>query len=146
MGTLENDDSGDGIISLVKETASGLGQLVADHIRLARVEMTADAKSYARDVGMLVAGGFIIAVGYGLGCIAAGMALARVIGAPIAFLGLALLHLVAGVIALVVIARRMKRIQLMQGTKHEVSRSVNALAARPNALMPGSNGLLPRSH
>ena len=42
---------GDGIITLVKETASGFGQLVADHIRLARVEMTADAKSYARDIG-----------------------------------------------------------------------------------------------
>src|SRR6266513_2369520 len=129
----EGDESSDGIISLVKETASGLGQLVADHIRLARLEMTADAKSYARDVGMMLGGGFILAVGYGLGCIAAGTALARVIGAPLAFLALALLHLAVGVIALVVIARRMKRIQLMQGTKHEVSRSVNALAstARP---------------
>ena len=137
----EGDESSDGIISLVKETASGLGQLVADHIRLARLEMTADAKSYARDVGMMLVGGFILAVGYGLGCIAAGAALARVIGAPFAFLALALLHLAVGVIALVVIARRMKRIQLMQGTKHEVSRSVNALAstARPNGIMARSH-------
>jgi hypothetical protein len=42
----------DGIITLVKEAASDFGQLVADHIRLARVEMTADAKSYARDIAM----------------------------------------------------------------------------------------------
>ena len=140
MGTLdEGDDSSDGIISLVKETASGLGQLVADHIRLARLEMTADAKSYGRDVGMLLAGGFIVAIGYGLGCIAAGMALARVIGAPLAFLALALLHVAVGVIALLVIAGRMKHLQLMQGTKHEVSRSVNALTAKPN-------GLTARSH
>ena len=140
MGILdESGESGDGIISLVKETASGLGQLVADHIRLARLEMTADAKTYARDIGMLLAGGIVVAIGYVLGCIAAGTALARVIGAPLAFLALALLNIVVGAIALVMMSRRMKRIQLMQGTKHEVSRSVNALTAKPN-------GLLPRSH
>src|SRR5436190_24389771 len=92
----EGDESSDGIIALVKETASGFGQLVADHIRLARLEMTADAKSYARDIGMLVIGGFILAVGYGLACIAAGTALARLMGAPLAFVCLALLHLIVG--------------------------------------------------
>ena len=76
----------------MKEAAGGLGQLVADHIRLARIEMTADAKSYVRDIGMLAIGGFILAVGYGLACIAGGLALARVIGAPLAFASLALLH------------------------------------------------------
>ena len=60
----------DGIITLVKEAASDFGQLVADHIRLARVEMTADAKSYARDVATLLVGAFILAAGYGLACIA----------------------------------------------------------------------------
>ena len=130
MGTLDESDAGDGIITLVKETASGLGQLVADHIRLARLEMTADAKLYAGDVGKLLAGGFVLAIGYGLGCIAVGTALGRVIGAPLAFAALALLHIAIGAIALGLIARRIKRIQLMQGTKHEVSRSVNVLTAR----------------
>ena len=50
--SMKSDHEG-GLIALVKETASGFGQLVADHIRLARVEMTADAKSYVRDGGML---------------------------------------------------------------------------------------------
>ena len=123
-------DSGerdDGIIALVKETASGFSQLVADHIRLARLEMTADAKLYVRDGVMLAIGSFIVAAGYGLACIAAGMALSRVIGGPLAFACLALLHLIVGVIALVMIARRMKNVQLMQGTKNEVSRSMSAL-------------------
>jgi len=128
MATLdERGNHDDGIIALVKETASGFGQLVADHIRLARLEMTADAKSYARDIGMLVIGGFILAVGYGLACIAAGTALARIMGAPLAFVCLALLHLVVGAIALAMIVRRMKSLQLMHETKHEVSRSVDAL-------------------
>ncbi len=131
MATLgETRDDDGGLIALVKETASGFGQLVADHIRLARLEMTADAKSYVRDGSMLLVGAFILAVGYGLACIAAGAALARVIGVPLAFAGLALVHLLAGAIALALILRRMKNIQLMHETKTEVSRSVSVLSVR----------------
>jgi hypothetical protein len=61
MATLDDRSDGDGgIIALVKETASGFGQLVGDHIRLARLEMTADAKSYVRDVAMLLCAGFVV--------------------------------------------------------------------------------------
>ena len=130
MGMAGESEHGDGIISLVKEAASGFGQLVADHIRLARVEMTADAKSYARDVGTLLIFGFIAAAGYGLACIAAGLALATIIGGPLAFGSLALLHLLVGGIALGLTVRKMKRAQLMHETKLEVSRSVNVLSRR----------------
>jgi uncharacterized membrane protein YedE/YeeE len=131
MPTLDDgDDRDDGLIALVKETASGIGQLVADHIRLARIEMTADARGTMRDVALLLVAGFIFAMGYGLACIAAGAALARVIGTPLAFVGLGMVHIVAGVVALAMITGRMKHIQLMQGTKHEVNRSVSALTMR----------------
>jgi uncharacterized membrane protein YedE/YeeE len=124
------DDHGDGIIALVKETADGLGQLVADHIKLARIEMTADAKTYLRELSMLTVGAFIFAVGYGLACIAAGTALARIMGGPLAFAGLAFIHVIVGAIALGVAVRRMKRVQLMQESKEEVSRSVSVLRDR----------------
>lgn len=131
MPTLdERGDHEGGLIALVRETASGFGQLVADHIRLARLEMTADAKSYVRDGSMLLVGGFILAVGYAMACIAAGLALSRVIGGPMAFAGLAVLHLIVGAIALGFITRRMKGAQLMQGTKEEVSRSISVLSTR----------------
>jgi len=130
MPRVDDDFGGDGILALVKETASGLGQLVADHIRLARVEMTADAKSYVRDLGVLALGGFVIAVGYGLACIAAGFALARVMGGPLAFALLAFLHVVAGAVALVLAMRKMKQVQLMHETKQEVGRSVSVLGGR----------------
>jgi uncharacterized membrane protein len=130
MPRVDDDFGGDGILALVKETASGLGQLVADHIRLARVEMTADAKSYVRDLGVVALGGFVIAVGYGLACIAAGFALARVMGGPLAFALLAFLHVVAGGFALVVAMRKMRHVQLMHETKQEVSRSVSVLGRR----------------
>jgi uncharacterized membrane protein YqjE len=130
MAMADESEHADGIIALVKETASGLGQLVGDHIRLARIEMTADAKTYVRDASMLVVGGFILAAGYGLACIAAGLGLARIIGGPLAFASLAVLHLVVGGIALVSMLRKMKQVQLMHETKQEVTRSVSALARR----------------
>ncbi|HEY7372769.1 MAG TPA: phage holin family protein [Polyangia bacterium] len=126
-------DSGerdDGIIALVKETADGLGQLVADHIKLARIEMTADAKGYVRDVGVLLVGAFVLAIGYGLACIAVGTALGRVIGAPLAFACLAVLHLAIGAFALALARSRMKRVQLMHDTKLEVSRSMGVFSKR----------------
>jgi hypothetical protein len=130
MATLDESRDGDGIIALVRETASGFGQLVADHIKLARLEMTADAKAYVRDGSWLLIGSFIVATGYVLACIAAGIALSRVMGGAVAFACLAALHLIVGAIALAVIVRRMKGVQLMQGTKEEVSRSVSALTTR----------------
>src|SRR4051812_4142949 len=111
MGVADESEHSDGIIALVKETASGLGQLVGDHIRLARIEMTADAKTYARDVSMLLVGGLILVAGYGLACIAAGLGLARIIGGPLAFACLAVLHLIAGGIALAVMLKRIKRVR-----------------------------------
>jgi hypothetical protein len=51
-------------------------------------------------------------------------------GAPLAFVALAVLHLIVGAIALALIVRRMKSIQLMRETKYEVSRSVSTLTTR----------------
>jgi uncharacterized membrane protein len=130
MGALDERDDDSGILALVKETASGFGQLVADHIRLARLEMTADAKLYVRDGAMVAICAVVLLMGYGLACIASGMALAMAIGVPLAFAALALLHMVLGGIALAVVIGRMKRLHLMRETKQEVSRSVSALTAR----------------
>jgi hypothetical protein len=130
MATLDESRDGDGIIALVRETASGFGQLVADHIKLARLEMTADAKAYVRDGGWLLIGSFIVITGYILACLAAGIALSRVMGGALAFTCLAALHLIVGALALAMIIRRMKSVQLMRGTKDEVSRSVSALTTR----------------
>jgi hypothetical protein len=126
----DRSDHDDGIISLVKETADGLGQLVADHIKLARIEMTTDVRAYFRELSLLLVGAFVFSVGYGLACIAAGTALARVMGGPLAFAGLAILHVVVGAFALGMAVRRMRRVQLMQESKEEVSRSVSVLRER----------------
>jgi Putative Actinobacterial Holin-X, holin superfamily III len=123
-------DETDGIISLVKETADGLGHLIADHIKLARVEIVSDAKTYSRQVGLLALAGAFAVFGYLFVWIAAALALGRVIGGAAAFLIVGLLHVIGGVLGLMAVMRRLKRARgVLDGTATEVGRSVSTLAA-----------------
>ena len=123
------DEDGDGLLSLVKETADGLGRLIADHIKLARVEMVADAKDWSRKAAMLLLAAVFVAVGYTFAWLAAAVALGRLIGVPLAFLAVAVLHLLGGALGLRAVSRRMKGVRIMNETASEVSRSVSTLAA-----------------
>src|SRR5262249_38158325 len=118
------DRERDGLIALVKDTADGLGRLIADHIKLARTEIVADAKSYARDTAVLGACVFVLAVGYAFAWIAAALALRRVIGAPLAFAAVAALHLILGAVGVAAAARAMRRTPPLLGTRTEVGPSV----------------------
>jgi hypothetical protein len=121
------NDEGDSIITLVRETADGLGRLIADHIKLARVELATDAKDYGRRVGLLAAAGAIIAIGYLFAWMAIALALGRLMGAPLAFLAVGVLHVVAGMFALSAVSRRLKTPRVMDQTVSEVGRTVTAL-------------------
>jgi hypothetical protein len=121
-------------MALVKETADGLGRLVADHIKLARTELVADAKSYGRDVAVFAAAVFVLALGYGLACVAGALALGRVIGGPLAFAAVAGLHLLLGAGGAFAAVRALRGTRPMAGTLNEVSLSVTALAAPVPAL------------
>jgi hypothetical protein len=123
------DDDRDGIVSLVKETADGLSRLVADHIRLARTEMIADARRYARGLGVTAAAAGLLGLGYVLGCVAGALALATVIGGPLAFAAVAGLHLLVGAVVMVVGMRQLRAERPMQETAAEVSRTVAVLTA-----------------
>ena len=127
----------DGIITLVKETADGLGRLVADHIKLARTELVADAKSYGRDAAVLAAALFVLALGYGLACVAGALALGRLIGGPLAFAAVAALHLLLGAGGAFAAVRALRGTRPMAGTLNEVSLSVTALSA-PELRAPGA--------
>jgi len=127
MSRQAGQDGPDGVVGLLRETVDGLGQLIADHIKLARLEMAADARSYGQGVATIVVAGFVLALGYAFAWLAIGLAVARFCGAPIAFGGVAALHLIAGGVALSSAVKRMKKPALMRGTAVEASRSVSAL-------------------
>jgi len=123
---LEND----GIMPLLREAIEGLGRLVADHIKLARVEMSADAREYGRHVGLLALAGLLVVLGYAFACLALTLALAHWMGAPLAFLAVGAVHVVAGAIGLRAIRARLKRPQVMNETVNEVGRSLSTIASR----------------
>jgi hypothetical protein len=123
----DRDRDKEGIFGLVRQTADGIGQLIADHIKLARVEIVSDAKIWGRGaVVMATAIGFV-ALGYTLGMIAGALALSRLWGGPLAFLAVAGFNLLAGGIGLGVAFSRIRRVRLMRETTDEVNRSVAAL-------------------
>jgi hypothetical protein len=118
----------EGIVGLIRETIDGLRDLIADHIKLARVEMVSDAKTYGRSIAVLVVAGLVLAIGYVFGLIAAALALGRVWGTPLAFVAVAALHLIAGGVALASAMAKMRRTHPMHDTVVEAKDSLTALA------------------
>jgi len=127
MSRQAGNDSPEGVVGLLRETADVLGQLIADHIKLARLELTADARSYGQGVATLVIAGLVLTLGYAFAWLAIALALARLWGAPIAFAAVAVLHLIAGAIAVSTAVKRMKRTRLMRESANAATRSVDAL-------------------
>ena len=124
---VENEER-EGIVGLIRETVDGLRDLIADHIKLARVEMVSDAKTYGRSIAVLAVAGLVLAIGYIFGLIAAALALARVWGAPLAFVAVAALHLIVGGVAMVSSVAKMRRTHPMHDTVVEAKDSLTALA------------------
>src|SRR6185503_2179061 len=52
MRMYKGKEESDGIIALVKETADGFGHLIAEHVKLARLELVADAKASGRKIAV----------------------------------------------------------------------------------------------
>ncbi len=124
---LENEER-EGIVGLIRETVDGLRDLIADHIKLARLEMMSDAKTYGRSIAVLAVAGLVLAIGYIFGLIAAALALGTVWGAPLAFLAVGGLHLIVGGIAVTSALSKMRRTHPLHDSVVEAKDSLNALA------------------
>jgi hypothetical protein len=88
------------VTDLVRDILDGLGTLVASHFKLLRAELATDARAYGRRAVRVALAITLLLIGYGLASIAAALGLARLMGAPIAFLVVAWINIVAGGIAL----------------------------------------------
>jgi hypothetical protein len=114
--------------ALLKETADSLGVLVADHVKLARVELEADVRIYAGALGVSLAAGALLVFGYAFACAALALGLAKIWGAPVAFALVAAVHLVVGGLSLGAVSRRVQRTKVMRESIVEARRSIRALA------------------
>jgi hypothetical protein len=94
------------LLTLVKETVEDLGALVAGHVKLARAEIGRDVRAYGRRAAVTAAVVGVLLVGYAFVCVAAAVALGRVIDPPLAYLAIGGLHLIGGGVTIAVLQRR----------------------------------------
>lgn len=129
------------LLSLVKETVEDLGALVAGHVKLARAEVGRDVRAYGRRAAVTAGVVGVLIVGYVFVCVAAAVALGRVIDPPLAYLAIGGLHLIGGGVTIAVLQRRAAP-KPLDDTFAELDLTVAALTpARLTAPRKGANGL-----
>jgi len=120
--------SSDSILALIKETADGFGRLLADHIKLARLELVADVKSYGRQVALIALIVPVLFMGYAIVCLGVAALLAPLVGHAGGLLLVGGAHIVIGAVAIVMAVRRLQRAQPLAETVGEMSRSMETFA------------------
>lgn len=121
------------LLTLVRETVEDLGALVAGHAKLARAELGRDVRAYGRRAAAMAGFAGLLLVGYGFVCVAAAVALGRVIDPPLAYLAIGGLHLIGGGVAIAVLQKRATP-RPLDDTFAELDRTVATLA--PSRLTP----------
>jgi len=113
---------------LLKETADSFGVLIGTHIKLARIELKTDLRIYAGALGVSLVAALVLLMGYVFAWEAASFLMARYWGAPSALGLVAIFHLAAGTFGLAVVARRLRRAEVMGETVREARRGAHVLA------------------
>ena len=96
----------EGIVDILRDTADSMGSLVAEHVKLAKLELVTDARRLAHRAALLLLAIPILVLGYGMLWLGGAMALGRIIGTAEALLLVGGLHVVAGAATLLVASRR----------------------------------------
>jgi len=118
-----------GIARLVGDVAEGVSSLVSEHLALARMELAQDLKAFGADAARIAVFAPFIFVGYLLLCGALAAFIGRSLGldAGLAIVGGA--NLLAGGAGVAVAASRMRKRQLLDGSREEIAKSAEVLKA-----------------
>ena len=132
-------DKADGVVGLARETADALGQLMVQHLRLARLEIKADLRAMGLQAGLIAVLAALATVGYGLTM--AGLAIILDGGSPggIPLLIIGVVHVVGAGVGILVTVFRIRRMRLMNATAGEVKESLAPLGLG-SAAKPASDG------
>ncbi len=121
MGTLTN---GDGIAMHVRGTADAVGQLLAGHLKLARLELVNDASLIGRRAVFVGAFAFVGAVGYVFFALGAAELLWHVWGWAPALLFLGALQVLGGGFGAFLTMRRLRSVEVFDRTAHAARHSM----------------------
>ncbi len=105
------------------ELVDAFSELVAQHVRLARLEVKEDARFIGIRVGVIAVFTPLILVGYGFVCIALALVLRRWVGDEWAFLLVGVLNLIASGIGIAIAASQLSKRKMMNATVLELETS-----------------------
>lgn len=109
----------------LRDVVDGFSELTGQHLRLARVELAADARFVGVRVGLIAALAPLVLVGYGFLCAALAMLLARVMADDLALLLVGLLNLVGGIAGIAIVVRQLNAHRVMSATLTELEASTS---------------------
>lgn len=107
----------------LRELIDAFSELVAQHVRLARMELAEDARFVGIRVGLIAALAPLILVGYGFLCVALALTLRRVMAADLAFLLVGVLNLLIGGVGIAVVGKQLGGRKVMDATMKELDTS-----------------------
>jgi uncharacterized membrane protein YqjE len=107
----------------LRELIDAFSELVAQHVRLARMELAEDARFVGIRVGLIAALAPLILVGYGFLCVALALTLRRVMPADLAFLLVGVLNLLIGGIGIAIVGKQLGGRKVMDATMKELDTS-----------------------
>lgn len=124
---VDEHDEGASIRRLVRQTADGLADLVGQHLKLARLELTREVFKAARRARVIALLALLAVVGYGLTMAGLAVWLGDNHRVGVALLGVGLAHVVGAAIGMLVTAPRAAAPH-MAATGHEARRTFSTLA------------------
>lgn len=117
-------------VNPLRELVDAFSELVAQHVRLARLEVKEDAKFVGARVGVIAAFAPLLIVGYSLVCIALALWAGNRIGFVLSFLLVGVFNLVVSGIGIGVAARQLQQRKLLDATVAELETSTAIVLPR----------------
>lgn len=110
-------------VNPLRELVDAFSELVAQHVRLARLELKQDARFVGVRVGVIAAFAPLILVGYCFLCVALALTLRNFMGDELAFVTVGVLNLLIAGIGIAVAARQLSGHKMMNATVVELESS-----------------------
>lgn len=120
----------------IRELVDAFSELVAQHVRLAKMELADDARFVGTRVGLIAVLAPLILVGYGFLCGGLALALSAVMPTALAFVVVGLLNLAAGGVGVALAAKQLSERKLMPTTFTELESTRLVVSSRPPEAAP----------
>jgi uncharacterized membrane protein YqjE len=120
-----------GIAASLSQLADGIGKLVTQHLQLARIELTEDARALGIAAAKIAAFLPFVLVGYALLCVALAVGLAEVMPLWAGFLIVGGANVVGGALGLYLAAMSMKNRELLDQSRRALESTRALFTAEP---------------